>query len=65
MKSTLELQEEQRPWEYDCDGTKTHKNNFTQIWTDEDEKDFLSSQLEFDFDTYGGGVENFATYEKK
>jgi len=21
-------------------------------------------QLEFDFDTYGGGVENFATYEK-
>jgi hypothetical protein len=21
-------------------------------------------QLEFDFDTYGGGVENFATYKK-
>ena len=21
-------------------------------------------QLEFDFDTYGGGIENFATYEK-
>lgn len=22
-------------------------------------------QLEFDFDTYGGGVENFATYKNK
>jgi len=31
------------------------------------EQELLESQeqLEFDFDTYGGGVENFATYEKK
>ena len=59
MKSTTEMLPEQRPWEYDCDGNKTHKGDYTRLWTDQDEQKFLEEN--FDFDSYGGGVEDFST----
>lgn len=41
INGTIELLPEDRPWEYDCDGIKTHKDNFTRPWTEEDEQLFV------------------------
>ena len=41
IKDTIELLPDDRPWEYDCDGTKTHKGDFTKRWSDEDEQLFV------------------------
>lgn len=41
INSTDELLSDDKPWEYDCDGVKTHKGNFTRPWTEEDEQVFV------------------------
>ena len=35
-KRRLELDPDNRPWEYDCDGNKVFKGDFTKAWTDKD-----------------------------
>lgn len=41
INDTTELLPDDRPWEYDCDGTKTHKGDFTKRWSDEDESTYV------------------------
>lgn len=38
INDTIELLPEDRPWQYDCDGVKTYKGDFTKLWTEEDER---------------------------
>lgn len=42
INDTTELLPDDRPWEYDCDGTKTHKGDFTKRWSDEDEEQWVN-----------------------
>lgn len=42
INDTIELFPDDRPWEYDCDGTKTHKGDFTKRWSEEDEKQWVN-----------------------
>jgi len=46
VKSTIQLLPEDRPWEYDCDGIKTHKGDYTKLWTEEDEANWLKENLD-------------------
>jgi len=41
IDNTNELLPEDRPWQYDCDGVKTYKGDFTKLWTEEDEQLFV------------------------
>lgn len=44
----LDLDPDNRPWEYDCDGNKVVKGDFTQAWTDDKEEksiDDLKNQI--------------------
>ena len=41
ITTSVFLDPEDRPWEYHCNGTRTHKGDYTKPWTEEDEQQFV------------------------